>query len=435
MEERYEPLKSSGLEILLQSNTWEGEEDFRCLVLWCDALCDVGGAYPFEDPEDPRIFVCVNMGAWSELNEDLLIEIIKRLTLYEDLVTFSLVCTSWLSVAVKEKPRFLSKPPWLMLPPEKPNTCRRGFYSFSDNMTRQVMIPEAEGSNKRAKRCLSSGGWILTISKRWSMALLHPFSRRQIELPHMTTFKNWDYLSSVLYRPHISFITKFVLSSNPFSTSDYIVMVLHGSKRELAYCKPGEGDKSWTTIETSASYNHDVTYYNGLFYVIKDTGQMTACDIRSDMAEQVAEMPSDYLKYPLCLYLVESGGELLVVSRVVEREDISKRRSTYRTSEFLVFKVDLRSNTWTEMKNLGNRAVFVGYNSSFSIEAMLCKSNCIYFTDDSWEIYTDLTSHGGGKDMGIYNLQDGSIEPHFRGNSYSFMNPPMWVQPSFFRKK
>ncbi|KAJ0047710.1 hypothetical protein Pint_16908 [Pistacia integerrima] len=127
------------------------------------------------------------MGAWLKLNEDLLIQIIKQLTLYEDLSAFGLVCTSWLSVAVMEQLRFISKlTPWLILSPEKPTTYRQGFYSFLKNMTHQVMLLEAEG------KCFSSRGWILTLSKPWHMVLLHPFSRRQIKLLNMTTKKCFE---------------------------------------------------------------------------------------------------------------------------------------------------------------------------------------------------------------------------------------------------
>ncbi|GKD47316.1 zinc finger, CCHC-type containing protein, partial [Tanacetum coccineum] len=44
------------------------------------------------------------------------------------------------------------------------------------------------------------------------------------------------------------------------------------------------------------------------------------------------------------------------------------------------------------------------------------KSNCIYYTDDVLELYGG-SQKGGGRDMGIYHLSDGTIEPHFSGES------------------
>lgn len=111
---------------------------------------------------------------------------------------------------------------------------------------------------------------------------------------------------------------------------------------------------------------------------------------------------------------------------------------TYGTTSFKVLELDLNDNKWVKVKDLGNRALFLGYNSSFSIEVSVdsnrIKNNCIYFTDDCSESYLGILEfpNGGGKDMGIYNLLDGRIEPHFCGNSYSLVTPPTWVEPSFY---
>ena len=42
-----------------------------------------------------------------------------------------------------------------------------------------------------------------------------------------------------------------------------------------------------------------------------------------------------------------------------------------------------------------------------------------------------IISHGGGRDTGIYNMLDGSIEPHYLDESLSCITPPMWFFPSF----
>ncbi|KAK3229307.1 hypothetical protein Dsin_001188 [Dipteronia sinensis] len=91
-------------------------------------------------------------------------------------------------------------------------------------------------------------------------------------------------------------------------------------------------------------------------------------------ARQVATMPYEILvKYFERLYIVVSGGEFLVVSRETEESspiNEESRKSTYdSTSNFHVFKVDLSTNTWTKINELGNRALFLGNNSSMSVEA------------------------------------------------------------------
>ncbi|KAK7856128.1 hypothetical protein CFP56_024968 [Quercus suber] len=55
---------------------------------------------------------------------------------------------------------------------------------------------------------------------------------------------------------------------------------------------------------------------------------------------------------------------------------------------------------------------FLGYNP-----------NCIYFTDS-------VVPGGRGRDMSIYNMLDGSIQPCYLGQSRSSTTPPMWVVPS-----
>ncbi|XP_044485114.1 F-box protein SKIP23-like [Mangifera indica] len=364
------------------------------------------------------------MADWANLLPDVLLEITTHLTSYEDFVAFGSVCSSWRSVAIMEKPRFLFKlTPLLMLAPEKP-TDQRGFYSFSADLTRYFILPEVN-----SRRCLSSRGWLLTIAEAdLCMALLHPFSRFEIKLPHPKTFRYWEVISRVVEptRLHALSISKFVLSANPMSTSDYMVMVLCGAGGDIAYCKPG--DKSWIPIESTV-YNYDITYYKGLYYSINDEGQIMQCDLTKKVSVEVAQMPHQKSLQSV-LYIMESVGVLIVVERKIYEED--GEEGSYGTTGFKVFQVDLGNNNWTEVKDLGNRALFLGFNSSFSEEALYCKANCIYFTDDCYEFYLNEEFHpkGGGKDIGIYNILDGSIEPHFhfQDNSYSFVNPPMWVQ-------
>ncbi|KAJ0032043.1 hypothetical protein Pint_14711 [Pistacia integerrima] len=69
---------------------------------------------------------------WAELDEDLLVEIVRRIRLREDFVSFRCVCRSWKSVAVEENFRYKSiQLPWLLLPPQKRSHVR-DFYLISN---------------------------------------------------------------------------------------------------------------------------------------------------------------------------------------------------------------------------------------------------------------------------------------------------------------
>ena len=69
-------------------------------------------------------------------------------------------------------------------------------------------------------------------------------------------------------------------------------------------------------------------------------------------------------------YLVESAGSLLVVSREGKSCD-----HDYGTTGFRVFELDEEDGMWERVNSLGNRALFLGHNSSFSVQ-VTSKSGC-----------------------------------------------------------
>ncbi|TXG50392.1 hypothetical protein EZV62_022916 [Acer yangbiense] len=169
----------------------------------------------------------------------------------------------------------------------------------------------------------------------------------------------------------ILFINKCVLSTSPSLESDYTLVVIYGNTANLAYFRPGF--KTWITIDSCRHHYFDVIYYQEQFYAIDFRGRITAIDIKSDdtvVAKKVANLPKK-LDGANKLYLVESAGKLLVVARhvvFVEDEFNSLRLVAYGTDAFHVLEVDLSSNKWSQVKNLGNRSLFLGENSSFSVE-------------------------------------------------------------------
>ncbi|KAF8369923.1 hypothetical protein HHK36_032042 [Tetracentron sinense] len=368
---------------------------------------------------------------WSELHEDLLALIAKQLILYEDFVTFGGVCSSWRSVAVKKNFNPSLQIPWLMLA-EKKHSHTRAFFSLSKGMIHERMLPEAHGN-----RCFSSHGWLITLSVDLTINLVNPLSRVRIPLPHQLTFKDHytDYTPVELQQ---ICIFKAILSASPSWTSDYTVMVIYGPRVKLAFAKPG--DEGWTTIDTWSSSYADIIYYRERFYAVNFKGHIMVCDVEGPNpteASVIARLPEEILGIPCKVYLVESLGKLLVVSRETTPPEFVNRGTEeeallYQTMEFRVAELDVSNGKWVEVKNLGDRAMFLGHNSSICVAVSdfpRCKANCIYFTDDHQEGYLN-SRDGGGKDMGLFNLEDGSIELHYKGDSWSRLSPPMWVLPS-----
>ncbi|KAL3499367.1 hypothetical protein ACH5RR_038460 [Cinchona calisaya] len=319
-------------------------------------------------------------GDWSELMQDLLVMIAKRIQLVEDFTAFRGVCTSWRAAASKQNfEKSWPTLPMLMLA-EKKDSDDREFYSLSrGKIWRTLPLPEAKG-----KKCIETRGWLLTITSSGDMKLLHLFSRVQIELPHLTfPYYECDEYEDGEERPY-SFIRRAVLSANPSETSNFVLMVVHS-------CAP------------------DLTVAQRIFCI----------DVALIRCRES--------------YVVESSGELLIVSR--DGAGISSDGETYGATNFRVIQLDIMKSRWNELSSLGERAIFVGFNGAFSVDSTsfpgIIRPNCIYFTDDSDEAFRYTNSQlGGGKDMGVYNLEDGKIERFDDVRSFSLICPPIWVSPS-----
>lgn len=209
---------------------------------------------------------------------------------------------------------------------------------------------------------------------------------------------------------------------------------------------PRPGNRVWRGVKIDTGPIEDVIYYRDQFYAISHAGQIYA--IQGKVGWQVGQYPFEFSHLDESFYLVESDGVLLVVSRRGSKLELrpstepgagSKDEFSYGTYGFVVLELDLSTSNWTPVKSLGTRSLFLGHNSSMSIDASSnphCKSNCIYFTYDYPESYLNMNikkqTGGGGADMGIYNMEDGSIERFFETNPCHILNPPMWVEHSFY---
>ncbi|KAK6788754.1 hypothetical protein RDI58_012552 [Solanum bulbocastanum] len=138
----------------------------------------------------------------------------------------------------------------------------------------------------------------------------------------------------------------------------------------------------------------------------------------------VEGVPSEFI-YGMQLYIVHSLGELFVITR--NRVEKHPETNLYGVEEFIVAWVDVDNESYEEVDDLGNTAIFLGFSAFTAVvEQYGCKANHIYSTDDCSTAYY-LSEKGGGKDMGIYNLLDDTIEPHYTGESYHKFSPPIWI--------
>ncbi|XP_062021315.1 uncharacterized protein LOC133737850 [Rosa rugosa] len=384
---------------------------------------------------------------WStDIPRDLVLCFANRLMVsLEDFIAFGAVCKSWSSAAMEVKENYLAsiststststglrllayQVPLLMLPVRL--TLPRGvaggdvtveFYSLTakGNKIYRSKLLDAKG-----KMCYSSLGWLVTVSKDLEFKLLHPFKHAMnIQLPDGRTKD----------------IGKFVLSSSPSWTSDYVVMFY--TSTTLAYCRPGLGE-NWTELSFQMVDNiniiSDLTYYRGQFYVVDCCGRvLVVCDIddpnRAKLKVVAPEINQKELlgtrRHIKQLYLAECAGALLLVFCLFSNKYES-------TTACRVFEVPFNNGkSWndSEVKDLGNRAIFLSQSSSsFCIEVTDysgCKANCIYFMNNM------LVSSVLNIDMGIYNMSNASIDREFgKSFNYDFKDKSgshLWIQPSF----
>ncbi|KAH0698420.1 probable F-box protein At1g65740 [Solanum tuberosum] len=388
---------------------------------------------------------------WSELDRDLLVLVVKRVNLIEDYLSFGTVCKSWHSVATKDNFNSdLPRVPWLMLAEEEDDDTCRKFFSLENGMILKKSIPGARG-----KRCVESMGWLVTAPiGQNEFTLLHPFSGVEIQLPDQILYPkphptNNEYFGPVTFPPAIP-IHKAVLSANPSHTSDYILMVIQGDFSFLNLWRPG--DLSWTRLSAYNGQILDVVYFNGKFYSVDYKGCIYVCDVSGSEIGENHPIAQLNQRIDGIYYILESLGSLFVVvqqfvglsykyvsdegippSPILGEDDEEETVSnTYRTKKFLVYKIDLDACEATPTKDLGDRAFFLGHNSSISVQASQfpgIKPNHIYFTDNCLCLYLHLRE-GCGLDMGVFNLADESIQPHYDGVSLSRVCPPIWVTPN-----
>ncbi|XP_022890268.1 putative F-box protein At5g55150 [Olea europaea var. sylvestris] len=354
----------------------------------------------------------------------------------------------------------------------------RCFLNLLTSKTYQLQLPEARG-----RKCTGAHyGWLWTIGIDLQINLLHPFSRQQICLPPMLTLPD-QYVYDERFMPQEVwgvFVAKIVMSSNPLKdkclhdyNEDCTIVAIYGEYAILVFTKLG--DTVWTNISVQSRVYQDIIFYNGKFYAVDVHGVVVVCDFddaNGPKAIVIAPAPIEtndtYQKY-----LVESSGHLLLVARfrkgislnfdddvddeeegddneedmgdvdgnvnVDEVEDVKdcgneeEKEAGYYTTGFFVWRLDEcheeGSNyayRLTQVTSLGDQALFLGSNVSTSVASSeSIKPNCIYFTDDNYELYFEEPG-GGGHDTGIFNMEDKTTQLNYAGESRSNISPPLW---------
>eukprot|EP00268_Persea_americana_P050670 TRINITY_DN5529_c0_g3_i3.p1 TRINITY_DN5529_c0_g3~~TRINITY_DN5529_c0_g3_i3.p1 ORF type:complete len:342 (+),score=33.94 TRINITY_DN5529_c0_g3_i3:155-1027(+) len=239
---------------------------------------------------------------------------------------------------------------------------------------------------------------------------------------------------------------------------------------DLAFCRIGDDDDAYTDVvgfyragdvdvfghplmmgeQIEHLVMEDVIYHMGYFYAVSKGGAL--CRILFEdrfhaLAERLTPKLDKLIPYTLFAYLVPDilTDRMFVITRDVDaifrdengiyRDDLDDN-SHHKTTPFDIFAVPLEEEgahagtlkTFTKVESLGQRVVFLGYNYPMIVMASQfsgLKGNCIYFTDN----IMDRCSYSprGCSDLGVFSLEDGTVEQLFADRFHPILSPPIWI--------
>ena len=223
----------------------------------------------------------------------------------------------------------------------------RGIYSLSTEKIYTLELPEAAGKSIRG----TNKGWLLTLGINSETKLLHPLLGHQIWLPYL------------------SICSKVTLSSRVLQ--DPTIMVIHGGSLGFARF----GDQEWKKVESpSVGPFVDITFHKGRFCAINHGGEIFVCNIDDGYTSGATGAPIGMCPFfPAnsgSMYLVDSENELWFLARIRAVKYFKpphNMRVKYRTTHFLVWRLDPKLGIWIRKHDLGGKAFFVGLNASVSL--------------------------------------------------------------------
>ncbi|KAF9599922.1 hypothetical protein IFM89_001868 [Coptis chinensis] len=363
---------------------------------------------------------------WSTLPLALLEEILERVPVLDQLC-FGWVCKWWRHCFVHS--RQLDNKygvPWLMFCANS-DTNTRGCFSVLENRVWELDMPEVRGYYLWG----SLHDWLITAQTRsdylW-IYLFNPFTRVGINLPPV----------DIIYY-------KAVLSSSP-TDEDCVVMLL--PIRGLCLSFWIMGSQEWILLKLDyAIFNLlDGVFCNGYFYILTSGCNIVAIkasSVVSNDKKSTFELKPHFHKVGIppkkkrlgtatLYYLVESRGEVLLVSRVYKSE------RGLHTLAFEVFKLDVCKMAWLKLESLGDRVLFMNRFGSRCFtpkELGVNVRNCICFTNDQrfnnsthWIVPREREFDFGA--WGLYSLTYECFGNSFRGKPLCWncvwITAPLW---------
>jgi hypothetical protein len=327
---------------------------------------------------------------WSNLGEGPAGMIAERLLADDvtDYVRFRAVCRPWRQCATDPRAhgildrRFLPRR-WIMLQEKVAGPEHRRLLNVSTGQCVQAHLPELRGHDVCAPTV--EGLLVLLNRSTYAVRLLNPLTRQVCDLPPATT------LEPVYGVPGMSDVYQRVIFqvSGAGLADDATVAVLFEEVQMLAVAKPG--DVKWTVIKQDASLWPAISFA-GRFYCTTDSDIMMV-DTRDNLPPRlvVAAKSNHRVSWISSdLYLLDNGGELMLLSR------------TYEVEHFKVSRVDLDARKTQPIRDLGGRALFIGSNRAISVSPLAfptIEKNSFYLAKEVGSFHESI---------GRYKIVDGT---------------------------
>ncbi|THG21087.1 hypothetical protein TEA_003170 [Camellia sinensis var. sinensis] len=188
----------------------------------------------------------------------------------------------------------------------------------------------------------------------------------------------------------------------------------------------------------------DALFYKGCFYLLKEDYNIVIIDIENVLSviSKIAGIRTQLLpvKKPnramptfVKRYLVESGGEILLVCQL-----FSIGSKFLQTCGFATYKLDLCQMTWVKLESLEDRVLFVGkyYSRSFIAKELGDgMADCIYFKNNApnvpyieWDQASEYCRNHDVDDWGVFSFQSYTFSNCGRPNNWAaiWIIAPIW---------
>ncbi|CAL4949186.1 unnamed protein product [Urochloa decumbens] len=402
---------------------------------------------------------------WSQLQQDLLVSIFSRLE-FPDLVHSGAVCMPWyLSYSAVRRFRLCSpnQGPYIVYSSGDREINTATLHNLCTNKMYHVTLPDPPFITRHVIG--SSHGWLVTADEQSNLHLLNPITGAQIALPPAESIEGVRptfTADGILSGYRIGFLaleSKSVLSNHKFFDSK--------ETRCTSTIRIGEARWTWINTMECCCYYHDIFFNddNALFYAIRGSGEIHTIDLSGQspvvkVALNVLPEITGYSRY----ILRAPWGDLLQVLREygpgpqdIQTDDEYQLNNEEQMLEEVssdeqlgvdiedpvddfevhvpvdrvtVHMVDLAKQKLTEIKNLRDHTIFIGFNRSFMLHARDFPSinpNCVYVTDDNKKY---IHAHPfNGRRFGYLNLKDASLTELSFSDALLHWPPPVWFRP------